>query len=278
MGLSLIFLKFHPYMMTLGVTMVYAGMFLRLFFPAKKYFYLQLGSLISFLIPLPPFQVVGSLLLLTCEVWGLNDVMSYGSRFPRNYLVLSSPLLLAISWALYLVSGSLNYVLISVLVYLLGVNIGVLAASSSSKPRFGIQQIPVFISLLPAIFSIRLTFITILLYYAWIKPAKFSLPVYSLFFTNLLSLTVGSVFGNSTHGFTLGLMLPLFMNCMVFSINRGNYQKLWVPITMLFISFLMRFVNVELSALPATAGVIYFLFLIRDIFSYSYLRSGRKSK
>lgn len=85
-------ITFHPLLMMIGTYSIYFGMFQRLFFPARNYLALHLISLVLLAIPVYPFQALASLALIGVEVWGIRDIKSYGSKFPVNWLVLSSPL------------------------------------------------------------------------------------------------------------------------------------------------------------------------------------------
>jgi len=276
-GLSLhYYFLSHAYLMTIGAYALYFGMVQRLFFPAKKYLVTQLLSLILLAIPFSHyFQFFASVSLIITEIMALKDLKSYGSKFVVNLLVLSSPFLSAIFWFLFLNYWSLA---IPILVYILGVNIGVFTATLGAKPFFGKDQIPILLlSILTLPFPILLP-ITLAIYILFLFRKRIgkqrNITSISVIASMLISTFSSLYLGDYIHAFYLGVMFPLFFSCITYSTARYNHGKV-VYIAVLFIlSYFTRFINLELSALFLPIAYLYFLYLIKDTLGITGIKLG----
>ena len=279
---------YHPYLMTIGAYALYFGMIQRLFFPAKKYLVTQILSLVLLAIPLSHyFQFLASVALIITEIMALRDLKRYGSKFPINVLVLSSPFLSAIMWFLYLNYWSL---IIPLLVYLLGVNIGVFAATLGAKPFFDKLQIPILLlSLLTLVFPFFLP-ITLVIYFAFLfrKRVYKILSITSLsvvatmLITTFSSLYLGDIthkfYMSIIHAFYLGVMFPLFFSCITYSTARYNHSKVVYVIPLLILAYYIMFVNLEVSGLFLPIAYLYFLYLIKDTLGITGIKMGISPK
>ena len=280
-GLSLHYpILYHPYLMTIGAYALYFGMIQRLFFPAKKYLITHLLSLILLSIPLSHyFQFFASVVLIITEIIALKDVKSYGSKFVVNLLVLSSPFLSAIMWFLFLNYWSLT---IPILVYILGVNIGVFTATLGTKPFFGTNQIPILLlSLLSMIFPFFLP-ITLVVYFIFLFRKRIhkslSITSISVLITTLITTFSSLYLGEETHAFYLGVMFPLFFSCITYSTARYNHDKIVYTTPLLILSYFIRFINLELSSLFLPLAYLYFLYLIKHTLGITGIKLGISTK
>ncbi|AAK43087.1 hypothetical protein SULI_03915 [Saccharolobus solfataricus] len=270
-------LPFHPYFMLLGAYALYFGMIQRLFFPAKNYLALHIASLILLAIPIQYFQIIASVVLTITEVWALKDLKMYGyntKKLPINALVLSSPFSSIIAWVFYP-----NYWLLitPLLLYILGVNVGVFSVNLRTKPVFGLHQLPIFlIIILSYFFPILFPFIGVV-YFLTIYRKTFTFKsitgissLLSLIVIPLLSL----YFGDFVHAFTLGIMSNLFFSCITYSTSRYNYNKVVISILLSDLAYILRFFYFEISGIFWIVAVIYFLYLIKDNFYLTSIKLG----
>lgn len=277
-GISLVNgLPFHPYFMMIGAYSLFFGMLLRLFFPARKYFSLHILSLILIAIPIYPFQAIASLSLIFNELWGLRDVIHYGSKFPINLLVLASPFSSLLSWSLYPYYGY-SILMVGLLFYLFGINIGVFTATAGAKPKFGVKQLPIFVLILLTIYH-NFLFFALLGYFVWLfYNSNIIKKGLSVVFASLF-ITLASIFlGDEIHAFALGIMAMFFFNCIIYSTSRYNYGKAYPIPYLLLISYFFRFINIEISGLFFIISTLYFLYLIKDNFTLKSLKTGLSSK
>ena len=283
-GLSLHYPRYpilsHPYLMTIGTFALYFGMIQRLFFPAKKYLVTQILSLVLLSIPLSHyFQFLASVALIATEIMALRDLKRYGSKFVVNLLVLSSPFLSAIMWFLFLNYWSLA---IPILVYILGVNIGVFTATLGAKPFFGKDQIPILLlSLLTMIFPFLLP-VTLVVYFVFLFRKRVYRPInitsLSVIITMLIVTFSSLYLGDIAHAFYLDVMLPLFFSCITYSTARYNHNKVVYAIPLLILSYFVRFINLELSGLFLPIAYLYFLYLIKDTLGITGIKLGLSTK
>nr|WP_181444354.1 hypothetical protein [Sulfolobus sp. E11-6] len=277
----LLSLPFHPYFMMLGTYALYFGMIQRLFFPAKNYLSLHIASLILLAIPLHYFQIVASVILATTEIWALKDLRSYGynpKKLPINALVLSSPFASIIAWLFYP-----NYwlLIIPILLYTLGVNIGVFSANLRTRPVFGLYQLPIFLIIilsyfLPILFPFIgvIYFLTIYRRIFTFKNTSAISSLLSLIIIPLLSL----YFGDYVHAFTLGIMSTLFFSCITYSTSRYNYDKIIASILLSDLAYVLRFFYFEISGIFWIIALLYFLYLIKDNFYLTSIKLGLSMK
>lgn len=277
-GISLSFDDFpfsHPYLMLIGAYALYFGMIQRLFFPARKYILTHVLSLILLGIPFSHyFQFLASIALIITEIWALKDVKSYGSRFVTNTLVLSTPFLSAVLWFLYLNLWSLT---VPLLVYMLGVNIGVFTATLGVKPFFGKLQIPILLlSLLTIYFPFILPFALSLYTVTLLRKGMRSFDITALSIISLILISTFSslIIDDETHAFYLDVMFPLFFSCITYSTARYNYRKVYVEVPLLALSYFFRFINLGISALFLPIAYIYFLYLIKDTLGVKGIKYG----
>ncbi|WP_061972209.1 hypothetical protein [Sulfolobus acidocaldarius] len=270
-------LPHHFYFMMIGTYSIYFGMISRLFFPARNYLATHLTSLFLLAIPYYPFQALASLVLIITELWSISDIRGYGSRFPLNLLVLSSPFASLIGWIFYVQFG--YFVLVPpLLLYLLGVNIGVFSATLGIKAKLGFKQFSVFILVLLYPISISITiagYVLWLLYKTRVKERNLS-SILTLSVAVIVSFS--SLFlGEQIHAFAFGVMIPFFFNCITYSTSRYNYGKLF-PIPILSaLSYFMRFVNLPLSSVFFISAVLIFLILNRHNFTIRTIKLGMLS-
>jgi hypothetical protein len=267
----------HPYFMLLGAYSLFFGMIQRLFFPATKYFALQILTLILLSIPISYFQVLASISLTLTEIWALKDVMTYGGKFPVNLLVLSSPFLSVIAWSLY---PQFWVLILPLLTYSLGVNIGVFTATLRTKPVFGRDQLPLLFFLILSVIIRPLYYFVGVIYLLMIVRTRYkmnlsaSVTLFSVFVTPLLALFLG----DTLHSFFLGVMAPLFFSCIVYSTSKYNYDYVWFPVLTSFLSYLIRGISIELSGIVWAISLLSFLYLVKDNFSLTTLKTGLSSR
>ncbi len=272
----------HGFFMFLGSYSLYAGMILRLFFPAKKYLVTQLATLFTLSIPLYPFTIISFLFLAITEIWGIKDVKSYGSKFPINVLVLSSPLASFISWLIFPIIGY-KVLVISLLFYLLGINEGVFSATLGLKPKFGVKQIPIFLLILLLFFSYEFFPLIIIAYIGWLfydtkKIKNKNISALSTI-SSSASTAIGSYFlGEVTHAFALGTMAPFFYSCITYSTSRYNYNKIYIVSILLALSYFSRFLYFRASAVFFILASALFLYLIKDNLTLTTLKLGMSKK
>lgn len=136
------------------------------------------------------------------------DVKRYGSKYPVNYLVLSSVPMTLLAWTIY--GGNYWLLVPPLLSYLLGVNEGVFSSTLRIRPRMGIQQLPIMASVMASWFFPVAVVPAVLIYVAsfgW-KGAR---PRLSALITLVVMVVVptSSVWlGYQVHAFTLGIMSP----------------------------------------------------------------------
>ena len=271
----------HGYFMLLGAYSLYSGMILRLFFPAKKYLILHIVTLVLLSIPLYPLISLSFFFLTIVEIWGLKDVKSYGSKFPINILVLSSPPLSFISWLLFPILGY-NLLIISLLLYLLGINEGIFSATLGLKPKFGIKQIPILLLVFLFYLGYSLFPLIIIAYFAWlfygVKKVRKNLSALSVILSSA-STSIGSYFlGETIHAFALGTMAPFFYSCITYSTSRYNYDKIYIISILLSLSYFLRFVYFHISGIFFVASSLLFLYLIKDNLTLTTLKYGMSKK
>jgi hypothetical protein len=249
----------HPYFMMIGAYSLFFGMVQRLFFPAKKYFPLQVAVLVFTAIPVHYSQVVASLFLFIEEIVALKDVIGYGSRFPVNLMVLSSPPLSIIAWTTY---PDFNVLIVPLLMYVMGINIGVFRAAMGTRVIMGIKQIPLMaLVLIVALFPYLFMIVGVLYSLALINSkVKFNLSALTtLFSVGLIPLFS---FHHEIHAFTLGVMSPLFFSCITFSLVREKYDRVFLMSLLSALSFLLRFLFLLPSGVPWLIALIIFLLTI----------------
>ncbi|MEM3972278.1 MAG: hypothetical protein QXF96_06770 [Saccharolobus sp.] len=271
-------LPYHPYFMLIGAYALYFGMIQRLFFPAKKYIALHILSLIFLAIPFYYFQILATITLILTEIWGLRDVKGYGGRFPINALVLSSPFASLIAWLLY---PNFWALILPLLIYVLGVNIGVFTANLNTKPVFGIKQIPIFVIIILSYFFPIAFSLTGLVYFLTIYRKSMNIKNISAFST-LLSIIIipllSLYFKDYIHAFTLGIMSPLFFSCITYSTSRYNYNKVFVPSILSALSYVLRDLNLLVSGILWVIGLVFFIYLIKDNFYFKAIQYGLSMK
>lgn len=281
-GASLIFhLPFHPYFMAIGAYALYFGMIQRLFFPAKNYLITHILALILLAVPLSHyFQAAASLVLMFTEIWALRDVRSYGSKFPVNLLVLSSPFLSFVVWLLFVNYWSLT---IPIFMYVLGVNIGVFTATLGAKPFFSEKQIPILVMSILSLFFKFLFPITLLLYFILLFYKRLRRPVISV--TSILAIVVSIVIAFSSlglhdyiHAFYLGVMLNFFFSCITYSTANYNHGKVYYSILLLLPAYFLRFISLEVSAIFLPVAFLIFLFLIKDTLGIDGIKYGMSKR
>ncbi|BDC17303.1 hypothetical protein [Acidianus sp. HS-5] len=271
----------HGYFMFLGAYSLYEGMLLRLFFPAKKYLALQLATLVSLSIPLYPVVVTSFLFLTAVEIWGIRDVKSYGSKFPVNILVLSSPPISFISWLILPIKGY-EVLIIPLLLYLLGINVGVFSANLNLKPKFGIKQIPIFLLVLLLYLDYKLFPLVIIAYFVWLfygpKRVNKNSSALSTVLSSLSTSFSSYFLGETIHAFALGTMAPFFFSCITYSTSRYNYDKIYLVSALLALSYFFRFIIFPDSAVLFIASSAIFIYLIKDNFTFTTLKLGMSKK
>lgn len=276
-GVSLfLHIPLHAYLMTIGAYALYFGMIQRLFFPAKNYLVTHVIALILLAIPLSHyFQAAASLVLIVTEIWALKDVKSYGGKFPINVLVLSSPFLSFIFWLLFLNYWSL---IIPLLVYILGVNIGVFTATLGAKPFFGEKQLPILVLALLTLFFKFLLPITLLLYFILLfyRRIRKLISITSLIVIGVsIAVTLSAlVFHDYIHAFYLGVMSSFFFSCITYSTASYNHGKVGYAILLLIPAYFLRLVSVELSGIFFPIAFLIFLYLIKETLGIDGIKYG----
>ena len=265
----------HGYFAMVATYSLLSGMLLRLFFPATKYLSLHLLSLIAMAVPFPLCQVVSMGSLTVVEAWAIRDVKSYGSKFPVNLLVLSSPIAGILAWLGYYLTEHMAFLLPPVLMYVLGINVGLFTATLKSKPFFWIKQLP-FLILSAISFFQPLYAISSFTYSVYCLAAARNFRSPSLLV--LASFLASSIFSfeSLTHSVLLGLMLPSFVNCVVYSIARYNYgtSAHWFSLSTLLASLVSWFALRELSAVLTLVSVVTFYALIAHNFHPKSVKLG----
>ena len=259
----------HAYFAMIATYAMLYGMLLRLFFPATKYLPAHLIALIAIAIPFPASQAVSALAVTVAEAWGLKDVKSYGSKFPVNYLVLSSPPAGIIAWLAFYFTGNFTFLIPPVVLYVLGINVGVFAATLRSKPFFGKRQLP-FLLLSVLSFLKPIYALDVLAYSGYVlsKVRNFKTPS-SLVLVSFLMSSVTALFINFVHSVMLGLMLPSFINCVVYSIARYNYgnKPHQLSLVLIFMSLIawepLKAVSVILTLL---ALLIFYALIVHNFY------------
>ena len=257
----------HGYFAMVATYSLLSGMLMRLFFPATKYLPLHLLTLIALAFPFPLSQVASMVSLTAVEVWALKDVRSYGSKFPVNLLVLSSPVAGIPAWLAFSITGEMVFLLPPVVMYVLGINVGLFTATLRSKPFFWLRQLPFLIlsafSFFQPLYAVDSLAFSV---YFLITAKNFKSPSLLV----LASFMASSIlsFNDLTHSVLLGLMLPSFVNCVVYSIARYNYGTPghWFSLSALLASLVSWFAFRELSALLTLISVATFYALIAHNF------------
>jgi len=111
-------------------------------------------------------------------VIALRDVKAYGSRFPWNFLVLLSPPSSAVAWFLF--HGNYWILVPPLLLYVLGVNVGVFSANLSLRPLLGLSQLPVVVSVLLTWLFPKLLPITLAIYFSLLLYRRKERGIHSL--------------------------------------------------------------------------------------------------
>ncbi|MCY0849680.1 hypothetical protein [Sulfuracidifex metallicus] len=251
----------HPYFMMIGSYSLFFGMIQKLFFPAKRYLPLQVAVLVFATIPIYYSQVFASLFLFIEEIVALKDITSYGGRFPINLMVLSSPPLSVIGWIMY---PDFRVLIVPLLMYVMGVNIGVFRATMGTRVIMGVKQIPLMVLvLMVGVIPYLFTIVGVLYSLALINSkVKFNLSA----LTTLLSVSIVPLFSlhHEIHAFTLGVMSPLFFSCITYSLIRKRYDRV-LPMSLLSaLSFFLRPLFLLPSGVPWLIAVIIFLLTIKD--------------
>ncbi|BBG23272.1 hypothetical protein IC006_0556 [Sulfuracidifex tepidarius] len=273
-------LAFHPLFMMIGTYSIYFGMFQRLFFPARNYLPLHLASLVLLAVPVYPLQAFASVSLVGVEVWGVKDIRSYGTRFPVNWLVLSSPVASVVAWLLYPLD--VWVLVVPLLLYLLGVNVGVFSATLGLKPKFGWRQFPVLdmvvlTGVLPSLFPALVVAYTVWLFLGT-RRFKFNLTALLSLLTPVVASISSLSLGEEIHAFALGMMAPFFFSCITYSTSRYNYGRT-VPVPVLLLSsYLLRSFDLWFSSLLFILSTLYFIYMTKDNFTLTTVRSGMASK
>ncbi|WP_338598812.1 hypothetical protein V6M85_08620 [Sulfolobus tengchongensis] len=271
-------LPYHPYFMLIGAYALYFGMIQRLFFPAKNYLPLHIASLIFLAIPIHYSQIIASVCLSVTEIWALRDMKKYGSKFPVNALVLSSPFASIIAWIFY---PNFWTLIVPLLLYILGVNVGVFSANLRTRPIFGVYQIPIFlIVLLSYFFPLIFPFIGIIYFlviYRKIMTVR-NLSAFSTLLSIIIVPLLSLYFKDYIHAFTLGIMSPLFFSCIIYSTSRYNYNRVVALTTLSALSYILRTINLEMSGILWIIAVLYFLYLLKDNFYLTSIKLGLSMK
>lgn len=266
----------HPLLMLAGSYSLMYGMFMRLFFPSRKYLPLHLGVLVFSLLSTSEAEVISSLLVSALEIIGIRDLRRYGSRFPLNLLVLISPPMAILAWYI-------NYywfLLLPLSSYVLGVNYGVFSANAKGKVRLGAWQLPMIllevgVFLFPVLYPLLGISYFATIANRRIRPNSTSLATLVSVVTSPL---LSALLGDQVHSFTLGVMAPLFFSCILYSTSRYNYQR-GFPLPLLsLLSYISRGLFLDLSWIPLTLAFLYFLYLIRDNFTVTTLKTGTSAR
>jgi hypothetical protein len=277
-GLSLTLRQFdHGYLMIAGAYALYEGMLLRLFFPATKYIWLHVAILITMAIPLPQSQVVSAVLLAYLMYRGLKDVKSYGSKFPVNALVLASPVLAVIFWTAFLFTGYYPLLFPPLVSYVLGINVGIFAATLRTKPFFGWRQAPL-LALAPFAFIPQVFGLLDLVYSGVMLLRAGSLRSTSAFV--VVSFLVSGIFSlldfDFVHAFAIGFMLVSFVNCIVYSTSRYNFDGAFhlVSVLSLLVSNVAWPFFREASFALSAIGLVAFALAIRHNMTFQAIKYG----
>lgn len=270
----------HPFFMMIGAYSIYFGMFQRLFFPAKNYIMLQLASLILLSVPIYPFQAFASISLAGVELWGIKDVKSYGSRFPVNWLVLLSPFASAVAWFIY--PEEVWALTVPLLLYLLGINVGVFSATLGLKPKFGWKQIPIIGLAIATGFLPKLLPALMVFYVIWLilgtRKVNLNVTAITFLLSPLVALTSSLFLGEEFHAFALGLMAPFFFGCIAYSTSRYNYGKMTPVPALLLIAYLVRPLDLGASSIFFVFATVYFLFMIRGNLTLTTVKTGMSAR
>ncbi|MGC9106198.1 MAG: hypothetical protein ACP5HQ_07260 [Thermoprotei archaeon] len=277
-GLSLRFGAFdHDYLMMAGAYALYEGMFLRLFFPATKYIWSHVATLATIAIPLPQSQAVSATFLTYVMYRGLKDVRSYGSRFPVNALVLASPVLAVLFWTGYVFTGYYQLLFPPLVSYVLGINVGIFAATLRTKPFFGWRQAPLLalapFTFVPQVFGLLdLVYSGVMLVRAGTLRSTSSFVVASFLISGLFSL----LDFDFVHAFAIGFMLVSFVNCIVYSTSRYNFDGAFHLVSVLSLlasNVAWPFLREASFALTAM-GLVAFALAIRHNLTFQAIKYG----
>jgi hypothetical protein len=278
LGSLSIFLNFpsHPYFMILGSYSFLFGMLQRLFFPAKKYLIFHILSFLFLALQYKYFVILACLTVFLGFIKSIRDVKSYGLKKlpPLNLLVISSPLLGAISWILY--NGNYWILVPPILSYLLGVNIGVFSATLNTRPFFGIKQLPFIIGIIILYFINYLLPFILLAYFLYIlrRNIRFYLTSISVILTSVITSFSSIYLGDTIHAFMISTMSPLFFSCSLYSLARYNHNKLIITIPFFLASYYLRFTLLTLSGLFWILTVIVYVYLVKDALGLHGLKYG----
>jgi hypothetical protein len=276
LGGATISLGLHPYFMMVGSYAVFFGMISRLFFPARKYILGHVITLALLSVPLYPFQALASASLGVTELWGFKDTKSYGAKFPVNVLVLSSPFASFVAWLLF--PANYEVLLFPLTLYLLGVNVGVFSATMGFKPKFGAKQVPL---ILLSVLVVKYPVLPVLGYVAWLlydsKP-RVNATAMATLSASIATTSASLLLGQELHAFALGVMMTYFFNCITYSTSRYNYQKAFPIPLLLATSYFTRFLNLELSSAFTAFTVLYFVYLVKDNFTWRTIKLGISAK
>ncbi|MEM1627589.1 MAG: hypothetical protein QXV69_10095 [Sulfolobaceae archaeon] len=267
----------HPLFMMLGAYSFYFGMLQRLFVPAKKYLPFHIASFIVLLYPSYFSALISSIIVSICLYKSIYDLLKISNgklNFPLNFLVLSSPLLSAVSWYLFPINP--YYTIPPLIAYILGVNIGVFTAVLGARPFFGVRQIPFLLLVVLSYFFPFLIPIIFIVYFIFLFRRGISASFTPLLMvTSSLVILFSSYFTHEIiHSFTIGIMTQYFFSCSVYSLARYNYKKLYLISIFAFLSYFIRFMNLPASGLFWMASVLVYLYLVKDAMGIHGIKYG----
>lgn len=272
----------HPLFMMDGSYLFYVGMLYRLFSPAKRYVLGHLTSLILLLTLNTILIGIGMLVVSITLTLAIFDVKRYGSKFPVNYLVILSPFSGAFSWLLFYFTNDYYYLEIPLLLYILGVNVGVFMATLNGRPLFGMKQLAIILPIfLGYVYPILINIITIIYPLFIIRVRTFrskgslttlsaTLALVSIVVSASLGLILGGLY--FLHSFTVGVMSVLLFSCSTYALARYNYRFEWI------ISILLLLDLISFSGIPWILAVGMYVFLIRESLGIFGIKHGISSR
>ncbi len=272
----------HPIFMMDGAYLFYVGMMFRLFAPARKYVVGHLVSLILLLSLTPLVIGVGMEVAFLVMMWAIRDVRKYGSKFPINYLVLISPLAGAVSWLTFNLFHDFYTLEVPLLLYVLGVNVGVFSATLGGRALLGKKQVPLIVTILASYFFPPLVNLVSIVYpFLLLRRKSFTaklnhnaisalVNMSAVTFSGIFGLLMGGLY--LLHSFTVGIMTVLLMSCSTYSLARYNYGWEWIIPILLLIDM------VTFSGIPWAFALAIYLYLIRNALGPFSLKNGVSSR
>ncbi|MCG3108142.1 hypothetical protein L3N51_00423 [Metallosphaera sp. J1] len=272
----------HPLFMMSGAYLFYVGMMFRLFAPARKYIVGHLVTLVLLLSLTPVLIGAGMGVAFMIMMWAIGDVMNYGSKFPINYLVLVSSLAGTVSWYVFSFFHDFYVLEVPLLLYVLGVNVGIFSATLGARPLLGKKQIPLLLTILASYFFPSLiNLITVVYPFLLIRGRTFRvginlttlsalLNVGAIVFSGIFGLFEGGLY--PLHSFTVGIMTVLLMSCSTYSLARYNYGWEWL-IPLLLVVDLITF-----TGIPWVLALLLYLYLVRNALGLYSLKNGISSR